>query len=71
MDNETIAINLIAGYLAKNQLPAAEDVDRVVGQLAEFYKKTVEELSSNDSRQRADQVDAKRHADKLKREGRP
>ena len=61
MDNETIAINLVAGYLVKNELPTADDVEQIVKRLTNFYKATIEELGSND---------AKRNADRLKREGR-
>jgi hypothetical protein len=61
MDNETVAINLVTGYLAKNELPSADNVENIVKQLTNFYKATMEELRSND---------AKRHSDRLKREGR-
>jgi hypothetical protein len=61
MDNETIAINLIAGYLVKNDLPTADDVEPIVRRLTNFYTATLEELGSND---------AKRQADRLKRQGR-
>ncbi len=61
MDNETIAINLVSGYLVKNELPTADNVEHIVKRLTNFYKATIEELGSND---------AKRNADRLKREGR-
>jgi hypothetical protein len=61
MDNDTIALNLVAGYLVKNELPAADDVEGIVKRLTDFYKAAKEELGSSD---------AKRHADRLKREGR-
>ena len=61
MDNETIAINLVTGYLAKNELPTADHVEQIVKQLTNFYKATMEVLGSND---------AKRQADRLKRQGR-
>jgi hypothetical protein len=47
MDNETVAINLVAGYLVKNELPAADNVD-IVKRLSNFYKATMDELESND-----------------------
>jgi len=61
MDNETIAINLVTGYLVKNELPTADHGEQIVKQLTNFYKATMEELGSND---------AKRQADRLKQQGR-
>jgi hypothetical protein len=61
MDNETIAINLVTGYLVKNELPTADHVEQIVKQLTNFSKAIMEELGSND---------AKRQADRLKRQGR-
>jgi hypothetical protein len=61
MDNETVAINLVAGYLVKNELPSADNVEQIVKELTNFYKVTMDELGSND---------AKRQADRLKRQGR-
>lgn len=48
MDNETVAINLVAGYLVKNELPAADNVEDIVKRLTNFYKATMDELESND-----------------------
>ncbi len=48
MDNETVAINLVTGYLVKNELPAADNVDDIVKRLTNFYKATMDELESND-----------------------
>ena len=61
MDNETVAINLVTGYLVKNELPTADHVEQIVKQLTDFYKATMEVLGSND---------AQRQADRLKRQGR-
>jgi hypothetical protein len=61
MDNETVAINLVTGYLVKNELPTAGHVEQIVKQLTDFYKATMEELARND---------AKGQADRLKRQGR-
>ena len=48
MDNETVAINLVTGYLVKNELPPADNVDDIVKRLTNFYKATMDELESND-----------------------
>lgn len=48
MDNETVAINLVAGYLVKYELPAADNVEDIVKRLTNFYKATMDELESND-----------------------
>ena len=48
MDNETVTINLVTGYLVKNELPAADNVDDIVKRLTNFYKATMDELESND-----------------------
>jgi hypothetical protein len=61
VDKETIAINLVAGYLVKNELPTVDHVDEVVERLTGFYKATVDELESDD---------AKRSANRLRRQGR-
>jgi hypothetical protein len=61
MDNETIAINLVAGYLVKNELPTADNVGHIVKRLTGFYKATMDELESND---------AKGTTDRLRRQGR-
>jgi len=54
MDNETIAINLVAGYLVKNELPTADNVGDIVKRLTSFYKATLDELESNDAKRTAD-----------------
>lgn len=48
MDNETVAINLVAGYLVKNELPATDNVEDIVKRLTNLYKATIDELESNE-----------------------
>ena len=48
MDNETVAINLVAGYLVKNELPATDNVEDIVKRHTNLYKATIDELESNE-----------------------
>jgi hypothetical protein len=45
MDNETIAKDLVAAYLTKNELPTPKDVAPIAKRLADLYKATKDKLN--------------------------
>lgn len=48
MDKETIAKDLIAACLAKNELPSEKDVGQLAKRLADFYLATLEGLAESE-----------------------